>query len=96
MNQTIIRALPHLQRVYDRDNAIELEETKPDIYTALRCEIIEGATPDEVERFISALSGYDTDYYARQLKSAARHITAQVENEKKANEILERHERQTA
>lgn len=96
MSQQTIRELPFLGRAYDQGNAIDLEESDPIIYSALRREILEGATPDEVEAFISALSGRQNDWYAKDLKSASRHIARQVENEKEREAFMEEHGLKTA
>lgn len=67
------RNFNRLRTAIDRRNAKWLEERYEDVADALRLEIEDGATADEVKRFASGVSG-DQDWFTKKVVSAARHI----------------------
>jgi len=72
---TTKRNFNRLRGAIDARNSQWLEDMEPDIASALRQEIDDGASLDEVERFAVELSG-ERDRFARKLTSAARHLAS--------------------
>lgn len=66
------RNFNRLRSAIDKRNAHWLEACEPDIDTALRAEIEDGATPDEVESFVNSVAG-EQEWFAKKVKGAARH-----------------------
>lgn len=72
------RNFNRLRAAMDDGNAKWLEGRYPEIADAVRLEIEDGATAEEVETFAHKLGG-DQDWLARKIASAARHIATVVE-----------------
>jgi len=71
------KPLPRLQRAMDRRNAQWLESNYMDVADALRQEIEEGATADEIGKLARQVSG-DQDWFAKKVFSAARHVESVI------------------
>lgn len=67
------RKFNRLRTAIDRRNANWLEDVEPEIAQALRAEVDDGATPEEIERFAVEVSG-ESERFTKKLKSAARHL----------------------
>jgi hypothetical protein len=67
------RKFNRLHTAIDRRNANWLEDVEPEIAQALRDEVDDGATPEEIERFAVEVSG-ESERFTKKLKSAARHL----------------------
>ena len=67
------RNFNRLRTAIDRRNSNWLEDVEPEIAQALRAEVEDGATPEEIERFAVEVSG-ESERFTKKLKSAARHI----------------------
>lgn len=67
------RNFSRLRTAIDRRNSNWLEDTEPEIHQALRAEVEDGASPEEVETFATEISG-EHEWFAKKLKSAARHL----------------------
>lgn len=69
------RNFNRLRTAIDRRNANWLEDVEPEIAQALREEVADGATPEELEKFALDVSG-ESERFAKKLKSAARHLAS--------------------
>ena len=67
------RKLARLTQAIDRRNAKWLDDNYTDVADALRLEIENGATADDVGKAVRQLSG-EQDWFARKVASAARHV----------------------
>lgn len=67
------RNFNRLRTAIDRRNSNWLEDVEPEIAQALRDEVADGATPEEIERFAVDISG-ESERFTKKLKSAARHL----------------------
>lgn len=67
------RNFNRLRKAIDRRNCNWLEDVEPEIAQALREEVEDGASPEELEKFALDISG-ESERFAKKLKSAARHI----------------------
>lgn len=67
------RNFTRLRGAIDARNSEWLESVEPEIAQALRAEVADGATPDEIERFAVEVSG-ESERFTKKLKSAARHL----------------------
>jgi hypothetical protein len=72
------RKFNRLQSAFDKRHADWLERVEPDIDGALRDELADGATPDEVEQFAKRIGG-ENQWFAGRVIGAARHIQRQNE-----------------
>lgn len=68
------RQFTRLRTAMDKRHAHWLEWAEPGIDSALREEIADGASPEEVEQFISDSSG-ENAWFTRRVIGAARHIS---------------------
>lgn len=67
------RTLTRLTRAMDRRNALWLENRYEDVAEALRRDLEDGATAQDVAEVARALSG-DQDWFAKKVISASRHM----------------------
>lgn len=72
------RNFNRLGSAIDQRNAKWLQDCYPDVDNALRQELADGATPEEVAHFVNQITG-DQEYFGLKVKSAARHIERQNE-----------------
>lgn len=70
------RTFNRLRAAIDRRNAHWLENVEPDIDAALREELRDGASPEEIEVFANDIAG-EQEWFAKKLKGAARHIKSE-------------------
>lgn len=69
------RNFNRLRSAIDKRNAHWLEQTEPEIDNALREELADGASPEEIERFTNEIAG-EQEWFAKKLKGAARHLAS--------------------
>lgn len=69
------RNFNRLRAAIDRRNAKWLEDCHPDIDNALREELADGASPEEIASFTREISG-EQDWFAKKVAGAARHISS--------------------
>ncbi len=70
---TTKRNFNRLRGAIDARNSHWLEDVEPEIAQALREEVMDGATPEEIERFALDVSG-ESERFTKRLKSAARYL----------------------
>jgi hypothetical protein len=71
------RAFKTLRGAMDADDYEWLQDTNPRLANALYDEVADGATSDDIERFIKDEYGTNREGLARRMKSAARHLQQQ-------------------
>lgn len=70
------RQLELLGKVLDKQSYEWLLDTDQDVAAALAAEVKQGATPDDIRRFVLAHIGPDRHGLAQRCQSAARHLAA--------------------
>lgn len=69
------RNFNRLRSAIDRRQFEWLDSVEPEIAQALRDEVADGATPEEIEKFAVEVSG-ESERFTKKLKSAARFLAS--------------------